>query len=75
MQTEYIFRSTSLLVVYEGDTKSADYRGNVGVWMIDFAHVTNQNGIDQSYLDGLRSVLHILENLPNSGNSSDSFNN
>jgi len=61
-QTEFLFVSSSILLVYEGDTKSSNLPL---VKMIDFAHVfpIRDGGVDASYLDGLNNLINVFEQI------------
>ncbi|ELR20834.1 inositol polyphosphate multikinase alpha, putative [Acanthamoeba castellanii str. Neff] len=61
----FIFRSSSILLLYDGDNDNGE-GGMVDVKMIDFAHSYAQEEkgkIDEEYLHGMRHLRRILEDL------------
>lgn len=65
VQDHFIFRSSSILLLYDGDNDNGD-GGMVDVKMIDFAHSYAQEEkgkIDEEYLHGMRHLRRILEDL------------
>ncbi|XP_059073078.1 inositol polyphosphate multikinase alpha-like isoform X1 [Cryptomeria japonica] len=63
-QTCFHFSSASILLIYEGDSKSTiqnSPRSGVSVKLVDFAHVINgQNIIDHNFLGGLCSLIKVI---------------
>jgi len=62
---EWRIWSSSLLIVYESDDGREEFtRDQIGVWMIDFAHayqITDERGIDDGYLFGVRNLISYLK--------------
>lgn len=77
-QSHLIFRGSSLLVVFEGDTNSLLrlcnnnnvtekseklIQNNVTVKMIDFVHVHETSDPDSNYIDGISSLIEYFVGL------------
>jgi Inositol polyphosphate kinase len=59
VQTQFLFYSSSLLIVYEGDESRPS---KVDVRMIDFAHTQRSCGeLDVGYVSGLRYLIRVFE--------------
>mmetsp|Transcript_6516 Transcript_6516/g.9858 ORF Transcript_6516/g.9858 Transcript_6516/m.9858 type:complete len:479 (-) Transcript_6516:74-1510(-) len=66
------FYSSSILMVYEGDTSVGSNRDVANVKMIDFGHVRRESGGDEGYLHGLRTIIGILNEIVGESNEVDS---
>ena len=67
----FVFRSSSLLFVYEGDLmKGSSSNDNVVVKMIDFGHIQRSKNIDEGYLTGLNNLLDFLTRIRNNYSNS-----
>lgn len=59
--------SSSLLIVYESDNGREEFtKDDIGVWAIDFAHayeITEEGGMDDGYIFGLRNLISYLKAL------------
>ena len=57
------FYSSSILLVYEGDEHAEATLDVAKLRMIDFAHVLRADTRDTGYLDGLYSLLRIIDEI------------
>ncbi|KAL3922973.1 MAG: hypothetical protein SGILL_001921 [Bacillariaceae sp.] len=63
----FSFSASSILLVYEGDTESTEAQGVqpdlATAKMIDFGRVRRRKGGDPGYLQGVRNLINILEEI------------
>ena len=61
VQQEFVFYSSSILIIYEGDAQKQS-ETNVVIRLVDFAHTFPVDGKrDSNFLDGLASFMSVLE--------------
>ena len=61
VQQEFVFYSSSILIIYEGDAQKQS-ETNVAIRLVDFAHTFPVSGkIDSNFYDGLASFMAVLE--------------
>ncbi|KAK9822308.1 hypothetical protein WJX74_006000 [Apatococcus lobatus] len=61
VQQEFVFYSSSILIIYEGDAQKQS-ETNVVIRLVDFAHTFPVNGErDSNFLNGLASFMSVLE--------------
>jgi 1D-myo-inositol-tetrakisphosphate 5-kinase/inositol-polyphosphate multikinase len=63
MQRDFIFYSSSVLIVYEGDAATPE-EANVSIRLVDFAHTFASGGQkDHNFLRGLSALTHRLTHV------------
>ena len=63
VQRDFMFYSSSVLIIYEGDAETAD-EANVSIRLVDFAHTfPSQGSKDTNFIAGVRAVIKALSNV------------
>ena len=73
VQQEFVFYSSSILIIYEGDAQQQS-EVNVAIRLVDFAHTFPVSGQhDNNFYDGLSSFMAALEDAVAADTQDDSL--